>query len=193
MKLIVGLGNPGTAYVNSRHNIGFSVVKELAKKHKIEFKKDRGCFALTAKIAFKGQEVILAMPQTFMNLSGLAVRPLLKKYKVDLSELLVVCDDLDLEFGRLKIKPGASSAGHQGIKSIIDSLKAQGFPRLRIGVGRPPVHMEASEFVLLAFTKQERLRSGEIIKKAADCCRVWISDGITQSMNMFNQKDQTER
>ena len=193
MKLIVGLGNPGFSYSNSRHNIGFSVVKELAKKFKAVFKKDRGCFSLTAKAVVNSEEVMLAMPSTFMNLSGLAVKPLLKKYKVNLSGLLVVCDDLDLEFGRLKLKPGGSSAGHQGIKSVIDSFNAQEFSRLRVGVGRPPLHMEAKEFVLLPFVKQERTKLGGIIKKAVDCCCVWLSDGVTQSMNVFNQRKQTER
>ena len=193
MKLIVGLGNPGLSYANSRHNIGFSVVKELARGHKAVFKKDRGCFSLTAKAAFFGEEIILAMPQAFMNLSGLAVKPLLKKYKIDLSGLLVVCDDLDLEFGRLKLKTGGSCAGHQGIKSIIASVNSQEFPRLRVGIGRPPNHLEASEFVLLPFVREERVKLAGIIKSATDCCCTWISDGAVEAMNMFNKQNQTER
>jgi PTH1 family peptidyl-tRNA hydrolase len=188
MKLIVGLGNPGLSYANSRHNIGFSVVKELAKKYKTVFKKDRGCFSLAAKAQVNAEEIILAMPQTFMNLSGLAVKPLLKKYKIDLAGLLVICDDLDLEFGRLKIVSCGSSAGHQGIKSVIGSLKSAEFARLRVGIGRPPLHMEASEFVLFTFTKQERAKTSGIIKRAADCCYAWATGGILEAMNMFNQK-----
>ncbi|MFA5410367.1 MAG: aminoacyl-tRNA hydrolase [Candidatus Omnitrophota bacterium] len=125
MKLIVGLGNPGQAYQGSRHNLGFSVIKSLAQSYRIILKKDSAAFSLSAKARVDSDKLILAMPLTFMNLSGIAVSALLKKYKLDLSSLLVVCDDLDLEFGRLKIRAKGSSGGQRGLQSIIDALESR--------------------------------------------------------------------
>jgi len=192
MKLIVGLGNPGKIYINSRHNIGFSVIRALSQFFKISFKKDGDSFCLSGKAKFKNQNIILAMPLTFMNLSGLGVSALLKKYKVDLDNLLIVCDDLDLGLGRLKIRPYGSSAGHRGLKSIIEYLNSDGFPRLRIGIGRPALKKDAAEYVLSAFIKKEKEQIKEIVARACDCCQVWITKGITESMNIFNQRSEVQ-
>lgn len=188
MILVVGLGNPGKIYINSRHNVGFKAIEKLSKILQIALKKDRGTFSLSGKGKIKEQDVILAMPQTFMNLSGIAVRQLIKKYKIDLAKLLVVCDDLDLEFGRLKIKPSGSSGGHRGIKSIIDSLGSQNFTRLRIGIGRPDCNLETAEFVLSTFNKTEKRELKKILHEASICCQSWAVQGITQSMDTFNKR-----
>jgi len=192
MKLIVGLGNPGTAYRDSRHNIGFMAVKALAHSSKAAFKRDIGTRSLSAKIKYAGQNVILAMPLTFMNLSGPAVKALMKKYKAGPEGLLVVCDDLDLEFGRLKIKTGGTSAGHRGVGSIIESLSGDSFSRLRVGIGRPCCGQDASEYVLSPFTKREKEQLSEIIEKTVDCCRAWIGPGITEAMSIFNKRSEEE-
>jgi len=198
MKLIVGLGNPARIYTESRHNIGFSVIKALSKIYKIPLKKDN-TFSLSGKGKLEGENLILALPLTFMNLSGIAVSALTKKYKIDLprpsragrslDNLLVVCDDLDLGFGVIKIRPSGSSGGHRGLGSIIDSLGSQGFPRLRVGIGRPlQARTDAASFVLSPFAKKEKEKIKELIENACDCCRVWVKKGITESMNIFNRR-----
>lgn len=188
MKLIVGLGNPGEAYAGSRHNIGFSVVKALARKYKVSLKKDFGISSLSAKVKISRQTVTLALPLTFMNLSGIAVSRLIKKNKTDLKDLLIVCDDLDLEFGRLKLRPSGSSAGHKGVQSIIDSLKSNEFSRLRIGIGRPNKNTETADYVLSAFYNKEKEQLRETIEKALDCLESWAGKGVTETMNIFNNK-----
>lgn len=207
MKLIVGLGNPGLLYANSRHNIGFSVIRALGKFYKAALKKDSATFSLSAKIKIKNQAVLLAMPLTFMNLSGLAVVTLLRKYRIDPNNLLVVCDDLDLELGRIKIRPAGSCGGHRGLESIIDSLGSEKLSRLRIGIGRPPhqlvsknvgkvnwsrgrpaAHMDAVRYVLSPFSKREKDAVKEAVNKAVSCCQMWVSEGLAGSMNTFNQR-----
>src|SRR3989338_2817154 len=187
MKLIVGLGNPGDVYAHSRHNIGFTVVKALARKYKAAFKKDFGISSLSVKARIAGQNISLALPLTFMNLSGSAVSRLLKKYKVGIESLLVVCDDLDLEFGRLKLRPSGSSAGHRGVQSIIDSLKCEEFARLRVGIGRPNKGIETADFVLSEFSKKEKTQVKETIEKAKGCCESWVTKGTIKTMNIYNR------
>lgn len=187
MKLIIGLGNPGLLYIGSRHNIGSQVVKALARAQKVALKKEVGIKALSAKTKIGSQELILSIPFTFMNLSGEAVGALLRKYNVDLKDLLIVCDDLDLEFGRLKLRPLGSSAGHRGIKSVIDSLEVAEFSRLRIGIGRPKGRTPPAEFVLARFNREEKKDIPDIISNVSDCIRCWATEGIEKSMNLFNR------
>jgi PTH1 family peptidyl-tRNA hydrolase len=189
MKLIVGLGNPGDIYADSRHNVGFILIKTLAKKYKFSLERDSGTFSLSAKGKLDDEDIILAMPQTFMNLSGVGVRNLTKKYKVSLDNLLVVCDDLDLEFGRIKIKPSGSSGGHRGLKSLIDLLGTSEFARLRVGIGRFFGSRDAAQYVLAPFAKKEKLKA--IINKVSACCEVWVKKGIREAMNTFNVKAAT--
>jgi peptidyl-tRNA hydrolase, PTH1 family len=188
MKLIAGLGNPGDIYVHSRHNIGFSVVSSLAKKHRISFKKENSSNSQVVKARINQRQVVMALPLTFMNVSGSALVRLVKKYRIDLGDLLIVCDDLDLEFGRLKLRPGGSSGGHRGIESVKDYLGSQGFARLRIGIGRPPEVIDAAEYVLSPFNKEEKTEVKRIIDAACVCCESWVTKGITKTMNIFNKR-----
>ena len=186
MKLIVGLGNPGLVYAGSRHNIGFTVVKSLARSLKVVLKKDGSVSALVSK-ANRGQNnVVLALPQTFMNLSGIAVKALLKKFKVSFEDLLVVCDDLDLELGRIKIRPQGRSGGQRGIVSIIEHLGTQDFSRLRIGIGRPKNPTDASRYVLSGFLRKEKAIVEEVKEDAVNCCLSWVENGIIRTMGSFN-------
>ncbi len=186
MKLIVGLGNPGDIYASSRHNIGFISIKALAKKYKFSLKRDSSTLSMSAKGSFCGEDIILAKPLTFMNLSGRAVRSLIKKYKVSLDDLLVICDDLDLEFARIRIRPFGSSGGHQGLKSIIDLLESSRFARLRVGIGRPSRGVDPAEYVLASFGKKENIK--EAIERVGDCCEVWLMKGVQKAMNIFNAR-----
>lgn len=190
MKLIVGLGNPGKIYQNSRHNVGFSTVELFAKIYNIHLKKDKISLALKGEGRIERQRIILALPLTFMNLSGLAVEKLMKEYKIDLASLLVVCDDLDLELGRIKIKPSGSSAGHRGLESIINMLGTKNFARLRIGIGRPLNNQhEITSYVLSKFNKNEKKKIETALDQAIECCRVWVTEGINKSMNIFNRRN----
>ena len=187
MKLIVGLGNPGRLYSESRHNAGVFVIRTLAKKHKIALKKNSDTFSLSGRGKIARRDVVLAVPLTFMNLSGKAVTALLKKHKLHLKDILIVCDDLNLELARVRIKDSGSSGGHGGLKSIINALKTEGFARLRIGIGRPAPNLEASEYVLSSFDKADKQRLKGALKNITECCEFWIANGITKSMNIFNR------
>ncbi|MDD5060435.1 MAG: aminoacyl-tRNA hydrolase [Candidatus Omnitrophica bacterium] len=188
MKLIVGLGNPGLIYAGNRHNIGFTVLKSLAVSLKIVFKREFSASSLVAKGKIFEEDLVLAMPQTFMNLSGSAVKALLKKFKIPPEKLLVVCDDLDLELGRIKIRPAGSSGGHRGLKSIIEQIGTQDFNRLRIGISRPNKGREITDFVLSGFTRSEKGQVKEAVEKAVECCRFWAEKGVTETMNIYNKK-----
>jgi PTH1 family peptidyl-tRNA hydrolase len=190
MKLIVGLGNPGIWYAHSRHNIGSSIIKGLAHEYACALKKDSSVSATSAKTDIEGQAVIMAVPLTYMNLSGNAVLALVRKYQVAGADLLVVCDDIDLEFGRLKIKSGGSSGGQRGLKSIIDALKSQEFARLRVGIGRPSSREKVvCDYVLSSFSRAEKKHLDAVTAQAIACCTMWVCDGIDASMNVFNKKE----
>jgi len=193
MKLIVGLGNPGEAYQDSRHNIGFSAVKALAKTYRARFVKNNATRSLCAKVKIRGCNAMLAMPFTFMNLSGNATRALVKKYKIDLADLLVVYDDLDLELSRIKIRPCGSSGGHRGLQSIIESLKSENFTRLRIGIGRQAIGTDTAEYVLSGFKDNEKKQLKDILREAVLCCELWVSLGTAKSMNIFNRKAKKQK
>jgi peptidyl-tRNA hydrolase, PTH1 family len=187
VKLIVGLGNPGSEYAGTRHNIGFSVITATAQELKASLKREFNTGSRTAKARINSRFILLALPRSFMNLSGSAVARLVRKYKIGLADLLVVCDDLDLEFGRIRLRKAGSSGGHRGLESVIENLQSSDFPRLRIGVGRPPRGMEASEYVLQPFDREERGRLEEVIEKARACCETWAAQGTAKTMNIFNQ------
>lgn len=190
MKLIVGLGNPGLIYAGSRHNIGFTIVKSLAGYLKVVLKRDNSVFSSVGKAKYGQHNVVLALPQTYMNLSGTAVKALLNKFKVSSADLLVVCDDLDLELGRMKLRSCGSSGGQRGLKSIIEHLKTENFNRLRIGIGRPQNADDAAEYVLSGFLRKEKLLVQEIKEAAVNCCISWLEEGVEETMKTYNARSQ---
>jgi PTH1 family peptidyl-tRNA hydrolase len=188
MKLIVGLGNPGLLYRASRHNAGSRLIKELAARHKISIRRNSLTYSMEGKGVLEGQGFILAQPLTYMNLSGRSVKALLKRHNVKRQDLLVVCDDMDLDVGLIRIRPHGSSGGHKGLKSIIDSLTGDDFARLRIGIGRPAPHEETTDFVLKSARREEKKEFSQAIDEAIACCQAWIKEGIVEAMNQFNRK-----
>lgn len=190
MKLIVGLGNPGRLYIASRHNVGFIVITALGQSNKIILKKEKSVFSLIGRGRIERENVALAMPLTFMNLSGIAVKAMLKKFRLNLEDLLVVCDDLDLDFGRIRLRPSGSSGGHRGLKSIASSLGEEGFARLRVGIGRPSGQqdIETAEYVLSPFNGKEKGQLKQVTEKASQCCASWITKGVLETMSIFNKR-----
>lgn len=185
--LIAGLGNPGKEYIDTRHNIGFMVVDQLAHDLKTEFSKMQSN-AMIATVLHPAGKIILAKPRTFMNLSGQAVSALARYYHIELENLLVIHDDVDLEFEVIRIRPEGSSAGQKGMESIIQSLGTDQFPRLRVGIGRPPGRLPTPAYVLRPFTSQEQEVLPFIIQNAADAARAFITGDIETVMNKYNQK-----
>ena len=185
--MIVGLGNPGAEYAGHRHNIGFRVVEALARAHSLGFSRCRGTSALVAAGHACGRPVVLAKPQTFMNLSGRAVGRVAQLYQVALPQLLVVFDDLDLPVGRLRLRPEGGSGGHKGMRSIIERLGTQAFPRLRVGIDRPPGKMDPADYVLLPFAELEKALVGQAVDLAVSAIDCWLTDGIDVAMGRFNQ------
>jgi PTH1 family peptidyl-tRNA hydrolase len=194
LKLIVGLGNPGKAYAHNRHNIGFRCINHLARLHSISMKQHQcRCQVGTCEIA--GVEVLLAKPKTFVNLSGEAVGRLMRKYKIQVNDLIVICDDLDLPLGKLRLRPDGSAGGHKGINSIISALGSDDFCRIKVGIGRPTKEYGTAitdedvivGYVLSDFTPQEEAIIKPAIAKAAEAIQCIITEGITSAMNKFNQ------
>ncbi len=187
MKLIVGLGNPGRSYAASRHNIGFMCISHFAKEHGIRFDRKQGK-ARTGVGEIAGEPVVLARPQTFMNRSGESVAALVKRFKIALSDLIIIHDDLDLPLGRIRLSFGAGSGGHKGIDSIIDYLDSGDFSRLRVGVGRPPEATEAAiiDYVLGDFTPEEGQVMKLVIPRVSDALLDLLTDGLAVAMNKYN-------
>ena len=186
MWLIVGLGNPGAKYEFTRHNCGFLVVDELARRAGCIVRTPE-CQALTAKVSVGGQQVLIAKPQTFMNLSGAAVVALKQKYEIsDLSRILLISDDLALPFGNLRIRPKGSAGGQNGLKSVIAKLGSQEFPRLRLGIAPDHPIGDAAEFVLAEFSKKDRDALANMVALAADAVEVILTKGIAEAMSQYN-------
>lgn len=185
--LIAGLGNPGPEYTANRHNVGFRCVERLAARHDLTFDKRRKR-ALVALGAVRGQRVILVKPQTFMNESGRSVVPLARFYKVRPGRLLVVYDDLDLPLGTVRMRPEGGSGGHKGMHSIIEHWGGQDFPRLRIGIGRPPGRMDPAAYVLRDFSPEEEPLLEETLERAAAAIEAWLREGVEVAMSQYNQR-----
>lgn len=183
--LVVGLGNPGREYRDTRHNIGFMVIDQLCKEMGVSMTRVQSR-ALVAAGKLEGQKIVLAKPQTFMNLSGQAVSGLVRFYKVPLEQLIVAHDDLDLPLGTLRLRPGGGSAGQKGMESIIRQLSTQNFARLRMGIDRPPGQMDAAAYVLQHFTRAEQEVVGLVLDRAASAVRTFVRDGLNTAMNQFN-------
>jgi PTH1 family peptidyl-tRNA hydrolase len=193
MKLIVGLGNPAKTYAHNRHNVGFRCINYLAKLHSISMKQ-RQCQAQTGNGEIAGVKVLLAKPTTFVNLSGEAVGRLVHVYKIPLEDVIIICDDLDLPPGKLRLRADGSAGGHKGLNSVITALGSQEFARVKIGIGRPnkedgtPVTDEEAvvNYVLSDFTRREEAIIKPAIVRAAEAVESILSDGIAAAMNKFN-------
>ncbi len=186
MKLIVGLGNPTKAYEGTRHNVGFGVITELADKYRIsvDTKKHK---ALIGKGMIGGEKVILAKPQTFMNLSGESVREIADYYQIGLEDILIIFDDVSLDVGQLRIRAKGSAGGHNGVKSIISHLGSDGFARIKVGVGEKPAKMDLADYVLGRFHGEELSQIREGVEQAAAATELIIRDGLQAAMNQYNQ------
>jgi PTH1 family peptidyl-tRNA hydrolase len=192
MFLVAGLGNPGERYLATPHNLGFLVVERLAARHAIRVTR-KECQALVGQGTIGGKPVLLAKPQTFMNLSGVAVNPLLAKYELAPAELILVYDELDLPWGSLRIRPKGSAAGHNGAQDVIDKIGTQEFPRVRLGVhpGHPLSGENAgADYLLSRFSRRQSETLDEFIDLAADATESIIAEGAELSMTRFNRRAQ---
>lgn len=185
MKLVIGLGNPGRAYAYSRHNVGFRCINHLGKAHGISVKQ-RQCQAQVGIGQIENIEVILAKPQTFMNLSGKSVNSLMHRFQVTPSDLIVIHDDLDLPLGKIRLYTGGGSGGHKGIESIISHLESRDFLRVRVGIGRPPEGENPIDYVLGDFLPEEKLQIENIIPRVSEAIACFLKEGIAMAMNRYN-------
>jgi len=188
VKLVVGLGNPGIEYQFTPHNLGFLTVDRIAERCKVDVT-SRRCQAATAKVRILGNEVLLAKPETYMNLSGLSVRKLVEDLEVKpAADLIVVYDELDLPFGAIRIRQRGGTAGHNGLESVVGSLGTDEFVRVRLGIqpGRPV--RDGAKFVLGQFKKAQLEAVDELIERAADAVEAILKDGLAAAMNRFNQR-----
>jgi PTH1 family peptidyl-tRNA hydrolase len=186
IKAIIGLGNPGKQYKNTRHNVGFMIADAVASSLRCNKKIKEKCFSHIYECP--DHDVIIVKPQTYMNNSGIAVKNLLKDYNLKPDEILVIYDDLDLPLGTVKLRLKGSSGGHRGVKSIIEQIKTENFPRLKIGIGRPQNKKEVVDYVLSPFTKDERYILEKVISHSTECILNVLKYGIDKSLNFCNKK-----
>ena len=192
MKLIVGLGNPGAEYRDTRHNVGFKVADALAERWRVSDQWREKFDALHVKTMHGDGGVIVAKPLTFMNLSGQAVAGLAGFYKIEPADIFIVTDDVALPLGRLRARREGSAGGHNGLKSLIQSLATQAFPRMRVGVGRGDLRRDLADHVLGRFDADERETVSAAVLRAADASEMFLSEGIERVMNVFNAAEQTD-
>ena len=189
MKLIVGFGNPGIEYQFTPHNIGFLAVDRIAEQCGVMVD-NRHCKALTARARIGKEEILLAKPETFMNLTGLSVAELVRKHDVDVQkDLLMIYDELDLPLGTIRIRERGSSAGHKGMESVIGALDTEEVPRMRLGIAPDHPLKDGSRYVLGQFRKSQLVAVDEMLEKAAEAVNVIVNDGISVAMNRFNRKE----
>jgi len=186
LHLIVGLGNPGADYAKTRHNAGFLLVEKLAEQWSAGWTNERKFQARVARADCAGKKVLLAEPQTFMNLSGEAVGALVKYYQLPLEKILVVVDDADLPLGEIRLRPGGGTGGHHGLESVTQHLGAKTFARLRIGIGRKDEAREITGHVLGKFGADEAALLKKVLERAADQMECWVDAGLQKAMNQFN-------
>ena len=187
MKVIVGLGNPGKKYENTRHNIGFAAIDYIAEKEGININTGKHK-ALVGSGYIDGVKVLLVKPQTFMNLSGESLRPIMDFYKLEPEDFLVIFDDIDLDVGRIRIRRKGSAGGHNGIKSIISHLGSMEFQRIKIGVGAKPPGYDLADYVLGHFSKADQEILQERFEEVYDAVKLIVGDDITEAMNRHNKK-----
>ena len=186
MKLITALGNPGDKYSKTRHNIGFMVADELAKKYNFNFKYESKFKADIAKVNIEGQSVLICKPQTFMNLSGEAVRPILDYYKLTSEDLFLIYDDISLELGKMRFRSKGSDGGHNGVKSVILHTKSDKFDRLKVGIGPQPSFLKSEVFVLANFPKESEEILNNSIAQATNAIVCYLKEGIQIAQNKYN-------
>ena len=189
MRVVVGLGNPGSRYQSTRHNIGFDVVAELARRTSADGPKRKFDADVFDAGGGWGDKLLLVTPQTYMNLSGRSVRGLLDFYKLSPLDLLVVCDDINLPLGRLRIRKSGSAGGQKGLADIIRQAGTEDVPRMRLGVGAPPGPVDAADWVLGKFTADESGEVGRLVTAAADAVETWVRSGLEAAMNRHNIAD----
>ena len=187
MKLVAGLGNPGRDYAGTRHNIGFGVIARISDKYNIPLT-GKEHKAICGKGMIGGEKVILAQPQTFMNLSGECVRSLVDYYKLESEDIIIAYDDIDLEVGQLRIRSKGSAGGHNGIKNIISHLGTNEFPRVKVGVGGKPEGGDLVRHVLGRFSREDEKVLGEVLDVAVEAVETILSDGVEAAMNRYNAK-----
>jgi PTH1 family peptidyl-tRNA hydrolase len=185
MKVLVGLGNPGKKYEGTRHNVGWLVIGELAVRHgaarpKVRFE------AEVAEISVAGQKLVLVAPQTYMNASGRSVRQVVDFYQIVPSDVLIVCDDINLPLAKLRLRRSGSSGGQKGLENVIQQLGTQDVARLRIGVDKPPDGRDSADYVLDRFGKTELREIEAAVRTAADAVETWVAEGVDNAMNRFN-------
>ena len=190
--LIVGLGNPGKDYQYTRHNLGFLVVEHLARQNALKFSQSSFTNALTAEGQVAGKKLMLLLPLTYVNNSGAAVRAAVHYKKIALENILVVMDDVNVEFKEMRLRPSGSNGGHNGLSSVIEHMKTKDFGRLRLGVGAPRQKDMMVDYVLGEFTAQEKKHLKGFIEEAGDCCIAWLSEGMNKAMNQFNRRKNDE-
>lgn len=183
---MVGLGNPGRTYERTRHNVGFEVIDELVRRCAARMRKSWTMPVQSVRTELAGEDVRLVKARTYMNRSGLAIRPLLKRQGLDAGDLVVVLDDVELDAGRLRIRPGGGAGGHKGLASVIGELGTEDFVRVRVGVGPRPPGEDLVDHVLGRFSAEERERIDEAVRKAADAVSDIVREGVEKAMNRFN-------
>jgi PTH1 family peptidyl-tRNA hydrolase len=185
VKLVIGLGNPGRKYERTRHNIGFLVVDHIASQNEVKVRSKR-CNALVGEWWSRGEKVVLAKPQLYMNRSGESVKALIREFNASPKDIVVVYDDLDLPFGRIRIRSRGSAGGHRGVASVIDSLAGAQFDRVRVGIGRPPAGIDSADYVLESFSDQEVADLDDLISRASEAVTCLLHDGSQRAMAQFN-------
>ena len=192
MKLVAGLGNPGRQYAGTRHNVGFEVIDELTRRHRVDLEAApvNAMFGKWRRSGGRGENeelVLLVKPLTFMNLSGEAVGGLMRYFKLDVSDVLIVTDEVNLPVGRLRLRGTGSEGGHNGLRSIAQHLGTMDYSRLRVGVGRGDTERDLADHVLAMFTPQEQPDVKHAVTRAAEAVESWVTDGLAKTMNVFNR------
>lgn len=186
MKVVLGLGNPGKRYEKTRHNLGFKVVDRIAERRGVSVKETK-YESLVGSFELRGERVLLVKPQTYVNESGRVARSLLRYLPIGLRDLVVVHDDLDLPFGRIRIRPRGGAGGHRGVLSLLEALGEENFFRVRVGIGRPPPGVDAAAYVLAPFSAEEAAALEGIVSRAADAVSCLLEEGSERAMEKFNR------
>lgn len=187
--LIIGLGNPGAAYEDTRHNVGFKAVREFAKRHGMKFRQEARLYGELAEGKIERSKVLVLLPMTYMNNSGRAVQACMNYFKLGLEDMVVVVDDVAFDLGVLRLKKEGSSGGHNGLKSIEEHLKTSSYPRLRVGIGAAPQRQVLADYVLGTFSAGEQRDLARVLSKATDVLDLWIEKGIQVAMTEGNKKN----